>query len=366
MKIAHIFNELKFSGAEILLESAAPYFLRDSEMTIISTGVSPGDFTGRLTKAGYVVEHIPFGSLNFYWRLRSFLLNGNFDAVHIHTERAALAYSILARSIGLFSIRTIHNEFLFSGILRFRRILTRGIAQRFLGTIHVACSPSVQRNERKRFGVESVIINNWLDVSRIKAVSAADREKYREIMGIGGEEIVTISISNESPAKNLETLFLSIIKLYNSGVNIRHYHCGNIGKSLESLARSSDGVIFPVGTISDLNPYLAVSDALISAAYNEGGPISLLEAAAAGVPIITTKVGLAELFEGQDAVKFFDPVVNSLVEAISGFSNENLSNRRNGQGRLVDFTRRYFDPRRGAEEYISLYKSNAKFDLEKK
>lgn len=360
MRIAHILNEIRFSGAEIMLEAAAPSMLEFTRPTIIATGDQVGDFAGRLERAGYEIVHIPsrstFGILT---ELRRFLIVERFKLVHVHAERYALAYSLVCRLAGISSLRTVHNEFLFDGALRVRRKATRRLAH-WLGTQHVACSRSVQRNEMQRFGLPMVVVDNWLDVDRIVEIASTRRYALRHQYGLNDDTFCTISIANEAPAKNLGNLFAGVLDAANHGVRIQHFHCGKIGPQLQAIADNSNGKIITPGTVSDISPYLAIADAFISSSYNEGGQLSLLEAAASGITSITTKVGLAEIFSNQPAVHFIEPTAISVTEKIKQIATTSEMTRFSEAQGLSTFTRSHFNPQRGVSDYRNLYESLTK------
>ncbi len=56
MKVLHILNELKFSGAEIMYVDAAPIFQRlGCDLSIVNTSKHLGVYTPFFEKAGYKV-----------------------------------------------------------------------------------------------------------------------------------------------------------------------------------------------------------------------------------------------------------------------------------------------------------------------
>ena len=53
-----------------------------------------------------------------------------------------------------------------------------------------------------------------------------------------------------------------------------------------------------------------MSDAYVSTAFFEGGPLVFLEAIASNLPIVSTKVGFTELFEGHRGINLVDPPID--------------------------------------------------------
>src|SRR5262249_51085745 len=130
IRVLHILNELRYSGAEIMLASAAPWFLNEEmEATILSTGDKIGAFAGELRGCGYGIEHIPFEKrFSFLVKIRRLIQRGRFDIVHIHCERAYPIYAAAAWHVAP-AVRTVHHLFDFRGLLRFRKILERAVCR---------------------------------------------------------------------------------------------------------------------------------------------------------------------------------------------------------------------------------------------
>jgi glycosyltransferase involved in cell wall biosynthesis len=356
VKVGHLLSELRHSGAEVMLASAAPYLLETGPATIITTGVRVGDYGPTLESAGYKIVHVPFQrSPSFFRTLARSIKAEKIDVLHVHTEQAAAWLSLVGWWIDVPVVRTIHNEFFFTGLLRTRRGLGRRAAS-FLGTLHVACSPSVQRNEETRFGIRPEVVNNWIDPTRVPHPSPGHRAAARARFGIKTDELLAVSIANEAPAKNLATLFNGVAEAVRRGVPITLLHCGAVGPDLVRLAEAApSGSIRTLGTVDAVGDYLAACDLLLSTSFNEGGPLSVLEGAAAGAVCITTRVGATEALEGSLGVRFINPDVSSLVNALIEIARIPEADRRAAGAALSKSVRSYFVPERGAREYKNLY-----------
>jgi glycosyltransferase involved in cell wall biosynthesis len=69
-------------------------------------------------------------------------------------------------------------------------------------------------------------------------------------------------------------------------------------------------VVTYAGSASDAHPYYAMADAFVTATFFEGGPLTLLEALAANLPVIMPNVGLAIYFRGRQGFEIVDPLFN--------------------------------------------------------
>jgi UDP-glucose:(heptosyl)LPS alpha-1,3-glucosyltransferase len=83
-----------------------------------------------------------------------------------------------------------------------------------------------------------------------------------------------------------------------------------------------------LGTVADMAPYFAAADAYIHPTYYDPCSLVLLEAAASGLPIVTTRRfnGAAELFrDGADIFTIDNPTAeNALFERMEALFDERL------------------------------------------
>ena len=63
-----------------------------------------------------------------------------------------------------------------------------------------------------------------------------------------------------------------------------------------------------VGTTDNIPEYLAMADAFVSATFFEGGPLTLLEAIKADIPVAMSSVGCASHFAKHAGIELVDPV----------------------------------------------------------
>ena len=333
----------------MMLKTGAEGCQRSHDLFLISTGAKVGDFSHFLRNAGYEIFHAPFSkSIKHFRDVCKIIRMVNPDVVHLHTERAALLYSMAAALCGKPSVRSIHNEFEFHGFLRFRRILTRAFS-RLLGTTQISCSPSVKRMEKRLFYNPTITVDNWANVptdflQMIGEANCANNGTLR-----------FISIANESPAKNLKALFDGILLARKEGSDVSLIHCGSVGQELSQISSSSGGSIRVVGTVDNVFEYLSCSDAYVCTSLNEGGPLSLIEAASCGIYCMTTMVGLAERLEPLEAVIIIQPTARSLADAIHKFLLIPSDIRTENAKRLREYTRRRFNARRGAKMFGIIY-----------
>ncbi len=362
LRVAHVLNALRPSGAETMLVSAAPLW---SAMGIagevIATGAEPGPFAAELSRAGFGVHHVPVGkSPADLWRFRRFLRDAGIDLVHQHAEGRGYWLSLAARSAGLPVLRTVHNNFPFSGNLRLRRTWQRRHA-RALGVRFVAIAPGVVENERQRFGNECELIWNWLDLSRFTPVSVPERQEARARRGIAAQRIVLASVGNCSEVKNHGAVISAMAKL-SPRWDLHYLHAGveDAAGSERRLAQElglADRVSF-AGWTRDVRDLLAAADAFVMPSRFEGLGNAALEALAMGLPALLADVpGLRDLRTLFPSIRYFAPDADALAASIDAWLSSGRGPAATPIAEQVDTCRRQFGAERGAAQYARLYRT---------
>src|SRR5688572_24224462 len=103
MKVLHILNGLKHSGAEVMLQQAFERFGQNGiESHILSTGRDVGEYAPVLAETGYRIHHLPFRKHPaFFFAVGKLLSRERFRTVHLHTETAFIWYILLLNLVGV-------------------------------------------------------------------------------------------------------------------------------------------------------------------------------------------------------------------------------------------------------------------------
>ncbi|MCM2333069.1 MAG: glycosyltransferase [Anaeromyxobacteraceae bacterium] len=362
LRVLHLLGELRPSGAETMLVVAAPVF-KSHQVTseILSTGEAPGPYAERMAAAGYRIQHLRFAkSPAFFLALWRLLRRGRYDALHVHTERAAFWISltgILARVPVI--LKSIHNNFAFSGNLRARRMVQRHLMA-WWGVRQVAVGRSVQETERRRYRLETVLVNNWFDEERFRPPEGAEREAARRSLGLADGEVALASVGNCNEFKNHGEL-LRALALLPPGRRPVYLHVGAEEPGLPERALAErlglgDRVRF-LGSLSDVRPVLHAADGFVMPSLREGLSISALEALATGLPAILSDVdGLRELGEVFAGVRLPAPRADALAAALEAFLEEGAEARWRTARGYPEAARLTFGVRTGAGGYVRIYR----------
>lgn len=363
MKVLHIFAELKPSGGEAMMLSAAPIWLEEAEMHLLSTGDVIGAFADKLSAAGYVIHHIPFKkNFAFFIAVARLLRSEQFDIVHMHTERASIWFSFtarlaLGRSIGL--IRTVHHIFKFEGWLRSRKLLERFLMRRLLRVSLISNSPSGKRNELTRFQSDNVLIPNWYDDKYYYAATDEQRKRSRAMLNYPRDTCVFLSLGGNWAYKNY-SMIVEAMALLPRDVRALYIQVGvqGPGNPLEALARQM-GVTDRVrcmGVVDDVKIYLDAADVYVMPSSEEGFGVAAVEAMACALPAILSDVEALCDFRGViPGISYIKPNPEEIAAAMSRLSKLTESNRRQiGHSNSLE-VKKHFGTGVGAVSYLQLY-----------
>lgn len=164
----------------------------------------------------------------------------------------------------------------------------------------IAVSPEV-RDDLVRLGVAATsrfaVVPLGLDLSRFDLpddVRGRRRAAKRAEWGVGpGEQVVTI-VARLVPIKRIDR-FLRVAELLAPDQGIRFVIVGDgaLGAELRAgpPARRLGARVIWTGFDRDVPSVYAASDCVVLTSDNEGTPVSLIEAQAAGVRVVSTRVG---------------------------------------------------------------------------
>lgn len=360
LRVLHILNELKPSGAETMLKVAAPNFrARGIESHILGTGIQGGSYREQLESVGYRIHHIPFErSVVFFQQLFMFLRRERFDLVHFHAEGANFWSVLIALVAGQHRlVRTVHSNFQFDGYLRWRRAVQRRLLS-WLGVRYVSISPSVADNERRRYGIETTLIPNWYDSGHFRPPSHSERMAARRHFGFEDKDLVMVTVGNCNRTKNHGAVF-EAVKRIPEELRPKYLHVGteepgHPERELATKLGVSCNVQF-VGAQKDVRGALWASDVYVMPSLYEGFSIAALEAISVGLPaILYDSPGLRDLQESFPDLKLaMDP--GELLAALLGIA-KNARQRRTGiAAKNYEIARSRFGVDVGVERYWKLY-----------
>ncbi|HET9461124.1 MAG TPA: glycosyltransferase family 4 protein [Gaiellaceae bacterium] len=240
----------------------------------------------------------PLWDLRGLLRLRRFLARSPYAIVHTHTTKPGIVGTLAARRAGVPAV--MHTVHLFPFHEETGRLVTGAyvaierLAARWCDRI-VTVSES-QRDWALRTGIgrpgQVVAIPNGVPADRAKP--RRSREDVRAALGLRDHELMILSTGRLAEQKGLEYLIRAAALLRNDLQDARILLAGD-GPLRDKLAKlvsslELDDRVVLLGRRSDVGDLLVASDLVVLPSLWEGLSISLLEAMAAGRPVITTSI----------------------------------------------------------------------------
>lgn len=293
-KILHLIQSLGSGGCENMLLRTLP-LLPDFEHTII-TLKEPGELAPKFVSAGITVktvgcEHI----LNFAGirRLRDVVRDTKPDIVVTYLFHADMLgrltlFSVTDAPIIPF-LRTTYNHPRY-WIARLFEWLTQPLVRHYL-----ANSEAVKDFYVRHIGVvaEKIsVIPNGIDTDFFDHLTADP--KLRESLSINQSDFVIICVANLHLNKGHQFLLEAFESIYSDYPHIKLLVVGDgeERKNIETMIQSfhSKDAIQLLGRRNDVPALLKISNLFVLPTLFEGQSNAILEAMAAGVPVITTDI----------------------------------------------------------------------------
>ncbi len=295
INILHVINLCEIGGAESLVAALAEKLDKQRFNVSIATLTADGPLKERIREAGLNHHKLNLSNIREFPRKFARLVREQrFDIVQTHGARAECAVTFLAKVLGVpFVISTFHGEHGFDNRIK----VWAGKICKPCITSWVAISNSVRNRAISTLNLspEKVhTIYGGIDFAYIDAYASND--DLRNELGVKTNEKLVVTVANLRPVKGHKTILHAIsnlperLKWQLKFCFIGADQCdGDIVRTAEELD-VIDRVVF-TGFQKDIVPYLKASDIFLLASKSEGFGLSVLEAMAAGLPIIATRVG---------------------------------------------------------------------------
>lgn len=233
------------------------------------------------------------------------------DVIHTHTAKAgflgrAAALTLRPRPA---IVHTYHGHVLEgyfgrakSGVyLRLERALAR-VSDSLIGVSEATVDDLVRLGvaPRERFEVLRV----GLDLAPLAEPDRGAGRALRADLGIEPGDVLAVFVGRLAPIKRLDLLLeaLALARASAPGLRLAIAGDGEIRPALERQAAEAGiaGSVSFLGYRRELAPLFAAADLAVLSSDNEGTPVSLIEAAAAGLPAVATEVGGVAEAVGED------------------------------------------------------------------
>jgi len=304
VKVVQIVPLLSPGGAErVAVHLARGLNRRRYETLVISFSGRVGcDLDHMLEEAGiearYLGKHPGF-DYRVYSRLDSVLKEYEPDVIHthLHVLRYALPSMLLMKRVAM--AHTVHN-------LAEREIEPRArLIQRYAlthGVKPIAVAEEVAASLESLYGIRGCrVIPNCIPTD-LYANPQTSRMQWRTKEGFKEDDVLFGCVARFAPQKNQSLLLKSFAQgpASDPRAHLVLVGEGELRANLEEEAKRLNvaGKVHFLGLRSDIPDVLGAMDAFVLSSDYEGNPLSVLEAMASGLPIVSTAVGgVPNLFE---------------------------------------------------------------------
>jgi glycosyltransferase involved in cell wall biosynthesis len=362
IKVVHIVPMLSPGGAERVAVHIVRGLNRQRyEPVVVSfTGRLGCDLDRLLEEAGVEVRYLgkrPGFDYRMYSRLHPVLRDWQPDIVHthLHVLRYALPSLLLLKRASL--LHTVHN--LAEREIEPRARWIQGYAFK-RGIVPVAVAGEVALSLRRLYGIQTCrVIPNCIPTD-CYACPQTPRREWRAREGFGDENVLFVCVARFAPQKNHALLLKAFAQGPASDPNAHLVLVGegSLRQQLEEQARNLGlaGQAHFLGLRADIPDVLGAMDVFVLSSDYEGNPLSVMEAMASGLPIVSTAAGgVPDLFESGKEGLIVQP---GDVQGLSSSMISLLRNREARQSMGMAATRRAkenFDVSTMVQAYEELY-----------
>jgi len=295
IKVLYVIWSLDQGGAEQVVLNLVAGLDRPKFEPMISCLNEKGRYAFRAEAAGIKIEALGKKGrvdLGFLARFTGLIRREKIALIHSHLFTSNLWGRIAAWLTGVPIVTTEHNvdqwkkpyhfwmDRIMAGVSRKVICVSRKVEEFYLKKV-----PELRS--------KTAVIYNGIDAALFKP--DGKRDKARERLGIPKDRFLAGTVGRLVPQKRQKDFIEAVAKLKKAGLNIGGILIGDgpqrpeLEKKVRALGLERE-IIF-TGFCDDTPALYAAMDAFVLCSEREGFPMTVLEAMAAGVPVVATDVG---------------------------------------------------------------------------
>lgn len=309
VNVAHMIDNLGVGGAQRVVVTLAKVAAQENiKTTLITLRREPihTPFLEELKAAGVPVRIFPARRLLDRKRIGSvmrYLQDEDFDVLHTNLTYAHIIGALAGRRAGLPVVTTLHSIYNKSPLIQRPRQQLESWALRYGTRAVIGVGHVVAQAHQSRVGRQPIVVLPNAVEMDLPTLSIKERTALRtELVGDPSRPLI-ISVGRLATPKQQSDLLTAFNELRATHPTAALIIVGG-GELHEALSSQIQrlhltGHAILLGTRSDVPRLLLASDMFASSSIWEGLPLAMLEAMAAGLPIVATSVGdVAQLVEG--------------------------------------------------------------------
>jgi len=359
-RVLHIVNGEFYAGAERVQDLLALQLVGEG-FDVSFVCLKDGVFAARRASRGAPLYSMPMRSrfdIGLARRVATLIRRERFALVHTHTPRAALVGRLASWLAGVPMVHHVHSPAESDTEARWRNVRNSFVEKLSLLGVRklIPVSASLERYLRAR-GYKS---DRIAQVANGVPGRPETRREYRP-----GEELTVGTVALFRPRKGIEVLLRAIARLHDAGMAVSLHAVGPFETpAYEAEVRAeterlglSDAVRW-TGFTDDVTAEFAHMHVFaLPSLFGEGMPMVVLEAMAAGLPIVSTRVeGIPEVVrDGREGLLCEPDDATGLAAALQRFIDGHVDARALGRaGR--DRHRKHFSDAAMAAGVATVYR----------
>lgn len=322
-KILRIINRFNLGGPTYNAALLSKYLPADYETLLVGGEIEPSEGS-----SDHILNHLqvdfmkieemrrsvnPLKDLKALRKIKGIIKEYQPDIVHTHASKAGAVGRKAAHSMGVpVIVHTFHGHVFHSYFSETKskvyQKIERDLAAKSSAIVAIS---ELQKHELvKTYHIceaqKMHVIPLGFDLSKFEGDQSADRSRFRSTYGLNDDHLAIGIIGRLVPIKNHRMFIDAVTSLMGDHPNIHAFIIGDgeLRNELEQQVEASgnqDRFHF-TSWIKDIEKALAGLDVIAMSSLNEGTPVSIIEAKAAGKPIITTDVGgVSDIVKNQES-----------------------------------------------------------------
>lgn len=362
MKVVHLVIGGEIAGGQLVALRLA-HAARERGHDVAFVSPTAGPFTQRVLDEGFQASVVPLGGAldaRATLRLRSLLQRERTDVLHTHVHFSLNVVGRLA-AIGTRTAVVAHmhieNVFRESAVARFAQVRLDNATARTCRWIVAVSDATREALVAQGYPASSTVtVHNGIEPREPAAVAALDPAPPGPVL---------LEVGRLCDVKGQHELIAALPLLGREDVTVLLVgedveSGGSYKRLLEEQARERgvEGRVRFLGSRDDVPALLAAADALVLPSWIEGFPLVVLEAMAAGVPVVATAVGGTPeaVVNGETGLLVPTRDVHALARAIRHLLEDPDRARRLGEaGRRR--ARERFEANAAARRILGLYET---------
>ncbi|AYZ73057.1 glycosyltransferase family 1 protein [Fusobacterium necrophorum] len=238
----------------------------------------------------------PFKIQNFgaYRRIKNLLNKENYSLVHCHSPIGGVISRIASRKENIKMVYTAHGFHFYQGAswkTWWIYYLTEKILSYYTDVL-ITLNYEDYENAQSFFMKKLMYIPGIGIDTRKYQVSKDVKEEKRKEMTFHTTDIILCSIGELIARKNHKIILQTLFKLNNKNIHYMIIGQGDLKDSLYNSVKELklEKQVHFLGYRTDIEELLSISDIYLFPSIQEGLPVALMEAMAAGLPIIASNI----------------------------------------------------------------------------